>query len=112
MQIEKCEGVSDERRSECAKTWKTETRHANEQATKKLIWRRNKLILHKQNNSKEKNAKVLQWTEEVLPLLKKMFFTFGWVAIPQSHLDVGIDIPLREWMNYIASGCIATPLVS
>ena len=36
-----------------AKTYKTETRHANEQAMKKLMRRRNKLIWHKQNINKE-----------------------------------------------------------
>ena len=44
MQNEKAEGVNDEQRSGCAKTLKTETSHANEQATKKLMRRRNKLI--------------------------------------------------------------------
>ena len=44
MQNGKTEGVNDDQRNQCAKTYKTETRHANGQGTKKLMRRRNKLI--------------------------------------------------------------------
>ena len=44
MQNEKTEGVNDEQRNGCGKALKTETRRANEQATKNLMERRNKLI--------------------------------------------------------------------
>ena len=44
MQNEKAESVIDEQRHGYVKTSKTEKRHANEQATKKLMRLRNKLI--------------------------------------------------------------------
>ena len=44
MQNEKTKGVNDEQRNGCGKTLKTETRRANEQGTKNLMGRRNKLI--------------------------------------------------------------------
>ena len=44
MQSEKIEGVNDEQRNGCAKIYETETRHAKERATKKLMRPRNKLI--------------------------------------------------------------------
>ena len=45
----------------CAKTYKTETRHGSEQATKKLMRQRNKLHWHKQNNDKKKHAKIIHF---------------------------------------------------
>ena len=55
MQNGKTEGVNDEQNKTDvhAKTCKTETRHANDQATKKVMRRRNKVIWNKQNNNKE-----------------------------------------------------------
>ena len=44
MQKERTEGVNDKQRNGCGKTYKTETRHANKQATKTLMRRRNKRI--------------------------------------------------------------------
>ena len=53
MQNEKNEGVNDEQRRGCAKTKKTETRQANEQATKKLAEKQTNLTQTEQQLNKE-----------------------------------------------------------
>ena len=92
MQNEKTEGVNDEQRNGCGKTLKTETRRANEQATKNLVRRRNKLIWLKQNNNKESTLR--SYTYQALDWLPCIF----WMTT-QYILD---DVVLRNFLDIVA----------